>query len=80
MTTATTLIGLAPAVFIPGSGTELYRGVGAIILFGLGFTSLVTLTFLPALLVTVMAFTGKFKKRGAEPLPSAIELGANPLS
>lgn len=62
MTTATTLIGLAPAVFIPGSGTELYRGVGAIILFGLAFTTFITLTFLPALLVTQMMLNDAIKR------------------
>lgn len=54
MTTITTTFGLAPLVFLPGAGTELYRGVGAIVLFGLAFTMLITLTFLPALLVTVL--------------------------
>ncbi len=54
MSTITTLVGLAPLVFIPGAGTELYRGVGAIVLFGLLFAPLVTLTFLPALLVTIL--------------------------
>ncbi|GAB5559140.1 MAG: efflux RND transporter permease subunit [Synoicihabitans sp.] len=54
MTTITTVCGLAPLVLIPGAGTELYRGVGAIVLFGLLFTSLITLTFLPVLLVTVL--------------------------
>ena len=56
MTTITTVCGLAPLVLIPGAGTELYRGVGAIVLFGLLFTSLVTVTFLPVLLVTVLAW------------------------
>jgi multidrug efflux pump subunit AcrB len=54
MTTCTTLMGLAPLVFLPGAGTELYRGVGAIVLFGLAFTALITLTFLPSLLVGVL--------------------------
>lgn len=49
MTTLTTTIGLAPLVVIPGEGTELYRGVGAIVLFGMLSTAFVTLTFLPAL-------------------------------
>lgn len=71
MTTATTLIGLAPPVFLPGAGTELYRGVGAIILFGLGFTTLITLTFLPALLVTVMSLTKK--KTPASPAAAAAD-------
>ncbi|MEJ2095381.1 MAG: efflux RND transporter permease subunit, partial [Gammaproteobacteria bacterium] len=56
MSMITTVCGLAPLVFIPGAGTELYRGVGAIVLFGLFFATLVTLLFLPSLLVTVLGF------------------------
>jgi multidrug efflux pump subunit AcrB len=54
MATLTTLLGLAPLVFLPGAGTELYRGVGAIVLFGLLFALLMTLSFLPALLALVL--------------------------
>jgi multidrug efflux pump subunit AcrB len=57
MSLITTLFGLAPLVFIPGEGTELYRGVGVIVLTGLLFATLVTLTFLPALLVSVLKVT-----------------------
>ncbi|MEM7084010.1 MAG: efflux RND transporter permease subunit [Pseudomonadota bacterium] len=53
MSTATTIFGLAPLVLLPGEGAELYRGVGIIVLCGLLFSTLVSLTFLPALLVTV---------------------------
>jgi multidrug efflux pump subunit AcrB len=54
MTTVTTVAGLSPLVFNPGAGTELYRGLGAIVLFGLLFSTLVTLTFMPALLALVL--------------------------
>lgn len=54
MSTITTVVGLAPLVFIPGAGTELYRGLGAIVMFGLIFATIVTLTFLPALLTFVL--------------------------
>lgn len=54
MSTITTICGLAPLVFIPGAGTELYRGVGAIVLFGIVATAIVTLTFLPALTIAVL--------------------------
>jgi multidrug efflux pump subunit AcrB len=57
MSMITTLFGLAPLVFIPGEGTELYRGVGVIVLTGLLFATLVTLTFLPALLVSALKLT-----------------------
>lgn len=61
MTTCTTLMGLSPLVFIPGAGTELYRGLGAIVLFGLAFTALITLTFLPAMLVFVLNMSERLR-------------------
>ena len=63
MSTVTTVCGLAPLVFLPGEGTELYRGVGAIVLFGLVCTALVTLTFLPALTVTTLEWLGAASAR-----------------
>lgn len=54
MSTLTTVFGLAPLVLIPGAGTELYRGVGVIVLAGLLCSSVVTLTFLPSLLTLVL--------------------------
>jgi multidrug efflux pump subunit AcrB len=63
MTTATTIFGLAPLVFIPGEGTELYRGLGAIVLFGLLFSAFITLMFLPALLVTVLGMAERWADR-----------------
>ena len=54
MSTLTTVCGLAPLVFLPGAGTELYRGVGAIVLFGVLGTAVISLTFLPALSVMVL--------------------------
>ncbi|MCB1122847.1 MAG: efflux RND transporter permease subunit, partial [Verrucomicrobiae bacterium] len=50
MSTTTTVFGIAPLVLFPGAGTELYRGVGAIVLFGLLFSTFVTLVFLPSFL------------------------------
>ena len=54
MSMITTIFGLSPLVFVPGAGTELYRGVGAIVLFGLLFSTVVTLSFLPVLLTSVL--------------------------
>ena len=55
MSTLTTIVGLSPLVFIPGAGTELYRGVGAIVLFGILGAAIVSLTMLPALTVSVLS-------------------------
>ena len=54
MSTITTVVGLSPLVFLPGPGTELYRGLGAVVLFGLLSSALTTLLFLPALLGLVL--------------------------
>ena len=59
MSTLTTMCGLAPLVFLPGAGTELYRGVGAIVLFGILGAAIVALTMLPALTVIVLNNTGR---------------------
>ena len=50
MTTITTMCGLAPLVLSPGAGSELYRGLGSIILGGLGCSTLFTLILVPTLL------------------------------
>jgi multidrug efflux pump subunit AcrB len=71
MSTVTTICGLAPLVFIPGAGTELYRGVGAIVLFGILGTAIITLTFLPALSISVFKLAGYGQKAGSK--PSAME-------
>lgn len=53
MSALTTVFGLSPLVLLPGAGSELYRGLGAIVLFGLLFSSVVTLTILPVILSLV---------------------------
>ena len=73
MSTITTVFGLSPLVFNPGAGTELYRGLGAIVLFGLLFSSIVTLTFMPALLSLVLESNSRFFGSGdpiRDPTPS----------
>ncbi|MFM8413561.1 MAG: efflux RND transporter permease subunit [Planctomycetota bacterium] len=50
MTTLTTLLGLLPLVIFPGAGSELYRGLGSVLLGGLLVSTLVTLVLVPLLL------------------------------
>jgi multidrug efflux pump subunit AcrB len=66
MSTVTTVCGLSPLVLMPGEGTELYRGLGAIVLFGLLFSSIVTLTILPVFLALVLETAERFKKDNRE--------------
>ena len=51
MTTFTTVLGLLPLVIFPGAGSELYRGLGAVILGGILFSTVITLVQVPLLLV-----------------------------
>ena len=49
MTTMTTLFGLLPLVLFPGAGSELYRGLGAVLIGGLLVSAMFTLVLVPAL-------------------------------
>jgi len=53
MTTTTSLAGLLPMVLLPGSGSELYRGVGAIVLGGLTLSTALTLFVVPCFFTLV---------------------------
>ena len=48
MTTLTTVFGMLPLVLLPGSGSELYRGLGSVVLGGLIVSTLFTLVLVPA--------------------------------
>jgi HAE1 family hydrophobic/amphiphilic exporter-1 len=49
MTTLTSLLGMLPLVIAPGSGSELYRGLGAVVLGGLAVSTVFTLVLVPLL-------------------------------
>jgi hydrophobic/amphiphilic exporter-1 (mainly G- bacteria), HAE1 family len=54
MTTLTTVLGLMPLVLFPGSGSELYRGLGSVVLGGLLMSTLFTLILVPTLFSLMM--------------------------
>ncbi|NQT36206.1 MAG: efflux RND transporter permease subunit [Planctomycetes bacterium] len=54
MTTSTTVLGLSPLVFFPGAGSELYRGLGAVVLGGLLVSTVFTLVLVPTLFSLLM--------------------------
>ncbi|NQV24340.1 MAG: efflux RND transporter permease subunit [Rhodopirellula sp.] len=49
MTTMTTVLGLLPLVLFPGAGSELYRGLGSVVLGGLLISTIFTLVLVPTL-------------------------------
>ena len=50
MTTATSVFGMLPLVVAPGSGSELYRGLGAVVVGGLCVATVFTLLVVPLML------------------------------
>ncbi len=54
MTTITTVLGLLPLVVFPGAGSELYRGLGSVVLGGLLVSTLFTLILVPTLLAVAL--------------------------
>jgi len=58
MASLTSLAGLLPLVLFPGSGSELYRGVGAIVLGGLALSTALSLFVVPSLFGLVWRLRG----------------------
>lgn len=54
MTTATSVFGMLPLVLAPGAGSELYRGLGAVVVGGLTCSTIFTLVVVPLLFSLVM--------------------------
>ncbi|HEC17464.1 MAG TPA: efflux RND transporter permease subunit [Sedimenticola sp.] len=56
MSATTSLFGLLPLVLATGSGSELYRGLGSVILGGLAVSTVLTLFVVPALLAFLIGY------------------------
>ncbi len=54
MSATTSIFGMLPLVLIPGPGSELYRGLGSVIVGGLGVSSVFTIFVIPAILIFVI--------------------------
>jgi HAE1 family hydrophobic/amphiphilic exporter-1 len=81
MTTSTTVFGLLPLVLFPGAGSELYRGLGSVMLGGLVVSTVFVLVLVPVLFLLMMqgkaAVLGLFARRPraaveAEPEPAPV--------
>ncbi|HBT76323.1 MAG TPA: hypothetical protein DEB39_05220, partial [Planctomycetaceae bacterium] len=54
MTTATSAIGMLPLVLAPGAGSELYKGLGSVVVGGLACATMFTLLIVPLLFSLVI--------------------------
>lgn len=50
MSTLTSVLGMLPLVVFPGAGSELYRGLGSVVIGGLSLSAVLTLAIIPPLL------------------------------
>jgi HAE1 family hydrophobic/amphiphilic exporter-1 len=79
MSMLTSCGGMAPLVLMPGSGSELYRGLGSVVIGGLLVSTIFTIFLVPLLfsLVTdLQRFTG-WRAAETEPRPTAVPAGAS---
>ncbi len=67
MSTLTSVFGLLPLVVFPGAGSELYRGLGSVVVGGLALSALLTLTIIPPLLSLLLGRGGR--RANLEPAP-----------
>ena len=63
ITTTTTVLGLLPLVLFPGAGSELYRGLGAVVLGGLIVSTVFTLFLVPAVFILMIDIRDTITRR-----------------
>ena len=54
MSATTSIFGMLPLVLFPGSGSELYRGLGSVIIGGLAISTVFTVFIIPSILIFVI--------------------------
>jgi HAE1 family hydrophobic/amphiphilic exporter-1 len=77
MSTLTSVFGMLPLVVLPGAGSEIYRGLGSVVVGGLSLSAILTLAIIPPLLsLFLAALEGGGKARKTEKAPAAAEPSA----
>ena len=59
MSTLTSVFGMLPLVVFPGAGSELYSGLGSVVIGGLALSALLTLAIIPPMMSLVSGFAEK---------------------
>ena len=57
MSTLTSVFGMLPLVIFPGAGSELYRGLGSVVIGGLCLSAVLTLLIVPPMLKVFLTNT-----------------------
>ena len=75
MSVSTSVLGMLPLVLFPGAGSELYRGLGSVVVGGLILSTVFTLFLVPALFSLVMDARSHLSQRAARILRTAEQSG-----
>ncbi|MEM7252747.1 MAG: efflux RND transporter permease subunit [Pseudomonadota bacterium] len=70
MSTLTSIFGMLPLVVFPGAGSELYRGLGSVVVGGLTLSAIMTLAIIPPLLSLTLGAIYRSKVPHAVPAES----------
>ncbi|GHD51652.1 multidrug transporter AcrB [Thalassobaculum fulvum] len=79
MSTLTSVLGMMPLVLMPGAGSELYRGLGSVVVGGLSLSAVLTLGLIPPMLSLFMAaIEGRAARDKAKPAAGPVAEGKAP--
>ncbi len=81
MSTASSVFGMLPLVIMPGAGSELYRGLGSVVIGGLALSSVITLVLTPLVFTYAIEITTKLRSLvglGGKPVTITEPLGEGP--
>ncbi|MFV0519649.1 MAG: efflux RND transporter permease subunit [Lachnospirales bacterium] len=63
MSALTTILGLVPMLVSNASGSEMMKGLSAVVVFGLAFSTLITLIFVPSVYIVVAEASERSKEK-----------------
>jgi HAE1 family hydrophobic/amphiphilic exporter-1 len=63
MSVITSVCGMLPLVLFPGAGSELYRGLGSVVIGGLIISTLFTLFLVPTFLSLALDMVNHFRNK-----------------
>jgi len=70
MSTLTSVFGMLPLVLFPGAGSELYRGLGSVVVGGLSLSAIITLLIVPPMMSLLVApLENRRRKKIKLPIP-----------
>ena len=74
MSTGTSVLGMMPLIIMPGAGSELYRGLGAVVVGGLAVSTVITLVLTPLVFAYAIEVVAKLRSLfGLNPDPVSAE-------